>query len=78
MQRIIFLIHTIKLVMLWLKGLIGAMVGGAANGVILMIVDPMSYNLYEGWPKLQMVIIVSAVVSAALYLKQSPIPNGKV
>jgi len=62
---------------LWLKGLISAVIGGAANSIVLMIADPQTFNLAEGLPKLKMVAIVSAIVSAAMYLKQSPIPNGK-
>lgn len=64
--------------MVWLKGLISAVIGGAANAVVLMIADPLTFNFQEGWPKLQTVIIVSAIVSAAMYLKQSPIPTEKV
>jgi hypothetical protein len=62
----------------WLKGLVSAVVGGAANAVILMVADPLTFNLAEGLPKLEMVAIVSALVSAAMYLKQSPLPNGGV
>ena len=62
---------------LWLKGLISAVIGGAANAITLVIVDPLNYNLQEGFQKLATVAIVSAIVAAAMYLKQSPIPNGK-
>jgi hypothetical protein len=60
----------------WLKGLAGAVIGGAANSIVLMIVDPLTFNLAEGLPKLETVAIVSAIISAAMYLKQSPLPNG--
>lgn len=62
---------------LWLKGLISAVIGGAANSICLMIADPLTFNLGEGLGKLETVAIVSAIVSAAMYLKQSPLPNGK-
>uniref|UniRef100_A0A6H1Z9Q6 Uncharacterized protein n=1 Tax=viral metagenome TaxID=1070528 RepID=A0A6H1Z9Q6_9ZZZZ len=62
----------------WLKGLVSAIVGGAANAIVLMIADPLTFNLQEGLPKLYTVAIVSAIVSAAMYLKQSPLPNGEV
>jgi len=58
----------------WLKGLISAIIGGAANSVTVMIVSPLEFNLQEGAGKLGTVCIVSAIVSAALYLKKSPLP----
>lgn len=58
----------------WAKGLWGAVVGGAANAVTVMIVEPSSFNLQEGAGKLATVVIVSAIVGAAAYLKQSPLP----
>jgi hypothetical protein len=61
---------------LWLKGLISAVIGGAANAVTVMIVAPDQFNLQTGLPKLGAVCLVSAIVAAALYLKQSPLPNG--
>jgi ABC-type uncharacterized transport system permease subunit len=61
--------------MKWLKGLISAIIGGAANSVTVMAIDPMQFNLAEGWHKLATVAGVSALVSAAMYLKQSPIPS---
>lgn len=61
---------------LWLKGLGSAVIGGAANGVTVMIAAPESFNLQEGAGKLVWVILVSAIVAAALYLKQSPLPDG--
>lgn len=61
---------------LWLKGLISAVIGGAANAVTVMIVDPVAFNLQAGAAKLGWVALVSAIVAAALYLKQSPLPNG--
>jgi len=60
----------------WLKGLISAVIGGAANSVTVMIVEPTAFNLQEGIGKLGTVCLVSAIVAAALYLKQSPLPNG--
>lgn len=59
----------------WLKGLISAVVGGVANSVVLMIADPNNFNLREGAGNLATVAISSAIVSAAMYLKQSPIPT---
>lgn len=59
----------------WLKGLISAVIGSAANAITLAIVDPMNFNLKEGLGNLGMVAIVSAIVAAAMYLKKSPLPE---
>lgn len=60
---------------LWLKGLIAAVIGGAANAVTVMIVDPAAFNFSDGGHKLLTFAGVSALISAALYLKQSPLPG---
>ncbi len=60
----------------WVKGLISAIIGAAANSITVMIVDPTNFNLGAGLPKLGSVAIVSAVVAAAMYLKQSPLPSN--
>ena len=39
-----------------------------------MIADPLNFNLQEGLNRLLTVAATSAIVSAAAYLKQSPIP----
>ena len=59
----------------WAKGLFSAIIGGAANGVTVMVVEPTTFNLDEGLPKLATVALVSAIVAAAMYLKQSPLPE---
>ena len=60
---------------IWIKGLIAAIIGGVANTVVLMIADPLNFNLGEGLNRLLTVAATSAIVSAAAYLKQSPIPS---
>jgi len=60
---------------LWLKGLVSAVIGGMATAVSTMIVSPQEFNLEEGLGKLGSVAVVSAIVAAALYLKQSPLPE---
>ena len=60
----------------WLKGLVSAIIGGAANSVTVMIVEPSSFNLQEGLSKVGTVALVSGLVAACLYLKQSPLPNS--
>ena len=61
--------------MQWLKGLLGAIIGGAANAITMMVVDPMTYNINEGLPKLGSVALVGGIVAGAAYLTKSPIPK---
>lgn len=59
----------------WLRGLIGAFVGASANAITLMLVKPEDFNFAAGWSNLWHFAVVSGVVSAALYLKQHPVPD---
>lgn len=59
----------------WLYGMISAAIGAAANGVTVVIAAPESFNFGEGLPKLLSVMAVSAILAAAMYLKQSPLPE---
>lgn len=59
----------------WVKGLISAAIGGAANSITVMIVDPIAFNLEDGLGKLGTVALVSSIVSVAMYLKKSPVPD---
>jgi hypothetical protein len=59
----------------WLKGLVSAAIGGAATAISTMIVAPEEFNLDQGIGKVAAVAVVSAIVAAANYLKQSPIPT---
>lgn len=58
----------------WIKGLVSAIIGGGANAITVAIVDPIAFNMQEGAGKLLTVALVSAIVAAAMYLKQSPLP----
>lgn len=60
----------------WAYGLFSAMIGAAANTVTVMIVAPETFNLTDGLGKVLSVAGVSALVAAANYLKQSPLPGG--
>lgn len=62
---------------IWIEGLLAALIGGAANAVTVIVVDPLNFNLGEGLPKLLQVVAVGAIVAAAAFLKQSPIPATK-
>lgn len=58
----------------WLHGLIGAFIGGSANTITNMIVSPETFNLNAGLPKVLEAALLSGIISAALFLKQSPLP----
>lgn len=57
---------------IWLKGLVAAVIGGASNAVLVYVVDPVHFAEYD---KLLKVLAGSSLISAATYLKQSPIPK---
>lgn len=60
----------------YLKRLLSAVIGGAANGITVTMVDPTNFNLFEGgFKKLATVMLVSAIVAVAMYVKQSTIPG---
>lgn len=61
----------------WLKGLISAVIGAAANSVTVIIVDPTNFNLQSGISKVGTVAAVSAIVAVAMYLKTSPLPSSQ-
>lgn len=62
---------------LWLKGLIAAIISSAANSISVLIADPRHFDpgTAGGFRNLGIVSLVSAIVGAALYLKQSPVPK---
>lgn len=62
---------------LWLKGLIAAVVSSGANSISVLVADPQHFNpgAAGGIRNLGIVALVSAIVGAALYLKQSPVPK---
>ena len=62
---------------LWLKGLISATIGGAANAITAVVVEPTSFNFGEGIGKLGTMAGVGALFAGAMYLKRSPIPKEK-
>lgn len=62
---------------MWLRGLIGAAIGGGATAVTNIIVAPETFHFNDagGIKKVGEVVVISAIVSAALYLKQHPVPE---
>ncbi|MGH9406350.1 MAG: hypothetical protein ACRD3D_11015 [Terriglobia bacterium] len=61
----------------WLKGLFAAIVSSAANSISALVADPRHFSpgVTGGLRNLGIVALVSAIVGAALYLKQSPVPK---
>lgn len=61
---------------LWLHGLGAAFIGGAATSLATILVDSDKFNIetFLGLQHLAVVAIVAGIVSAAGYLKQSPLP----
>lgn len=59
----------------WIRGFVGAFIGGVANCITQIIVDPVDYNTSspEGLHKLGWTALVSGIVSAALFIKQHPV-----
>lgn len=67
-----------KWLKMWLNGLIAAFVGGAANAITLIVIDPVRFNIYTGGKDLLGASVVSGLVSAAFFLKKSPVPDHSV
>ena len=67
---------------IWIRGLFAASIAGGANGVITGFaavgIDPTHFNLRAGLkPTLAIAGVsaaMSAIIGAAAYLKQSPLP----
>lgn len=62
-------------IIIWVKGLVSAAISAAAGSAALVIVDPMTFNLNEGLPKLGTVAATMAIVAVANYLAKSPLPQ---
>lgn len=60
----------------WIHGLGSAFIGGGANVVATMVIDPDDFNITNGGiSRIGALWMASGIVSAALYLKQSPLPR---
>lgn len=60
---------------MWARGLVAAVIAAVSNSVVVVIVDPTTFNLFQGGASaLGQVAAVSALVGAALYLKEHPDP----
>ena len=66
-----------KNLQVWISGLISAAIGGGSTAITTMIVAPDQFHLGpDGLQKVLTVAGVSALVSVANFLKQSPLPSG--
>lgn len=61
----------------WLKGLIAATVSGV-SGAILVAIGDAATGIALDWKRLGTVALVAAIIGAAGYLKQSPIPKEEI
>jgi hypothetical protein len=57
----------------WLRRLVASVIGGAANTIVAMLVDPKAFNLSD-LPKLGNFALGAAIISLALYLAKEPLP----
>lgn len=61
----------------WLYSLVAAFIQAAATSITVVVVDPIAFNFGEQWQKTAAVALVSGLMGAALYLKDSPLPGYK-
>ena len=60
----------------WLHGLVAACLNGVANSVVLVMVDPLKFNLFQGGAReLGIAAVASAVFAFFTYLKTHPLPD---
>jgi hypothetical protein len=59
----------------WVHGVVSALVGGAANAITVMVIDPVKFNLHDGWKNVLSAAAVSGVVAVAFYLRKFPTPD---
>ncbi len=63
---------------IWGKGLLSAVIGGAVSAVPLVVIEPVTFNLFQGGAKrLATVMATTALVAVAMYMKKSPLPGLK-
>lgn len=59
----------------YLHGMLQAIINSVANAVLVIIVDPATFNLQSGLPKVLMFGGVSAIIALFTYLKEHPLPD---
>ena len=58
----------------WLHSLVASVIGGTANTLAAMFVDPTAFNTHD-LPKLGKLALAGAIISLVLYLQKSPLPK---
>ncbi len=66
-----------KIVHIWLKGLISAIISGAAGSIGPMVAAPNEFNFGAGLNKLLTIAAISGLIGLANYLKDSPLPKDE-
>ena len=56
---------------IWVKGLLSAVISGGATGIAAALSAPQPYGFWN----LSIVMFTAGVAGAALYIKQSPMPE---
>lgn len=59
----------------WAHGLVSALIGGAASSISAGMIDPETFNVNDGLTNVLKLAAVSGIVTAAAFLKQSPLPQ---
>lgn len=60
----------------WLKSILSAVIGGAANSVYLLALDPEHFNFQGGLGLLAKASALGAILAVCGYLKKSPLPDS--
>lgn len=59
----------------WAKGLLGAMISGASGGVMAVGTDMATSPAFVfSFRRMGIIVLVTAIVGGAAYIKQSPFP----
>ena len=59
----------------WFYGLISAILNSVGGAIVLVLVDPMTFNLQTGLPKLGQVCALFAIIAFGNYIKNTPPPK---
>jgi hypothetical protein len=59
----------------WFYGLVSAVLNSVGGAIILVLVDPMTFNLQDGLPKLAKVCALFALIAFGNYIKNTPPPK---
>lgn len=60
--------------LVWLRSIAAAFVGGVANTVTVIVIDPVAFNFGAQWKKTFAAALTGGVLAVAAYLQKSPFP----